>query len=572
MNTFNFEESLLLGVSHLESLVDSKGRTYFDVFRTRPAEAVTDWPDFVDLPARYLEAAAMVEPILGRTVATVPAMRQWLFSSIKADGLAYRPDSPISYPIPELFDQARLLYMLVSWAMAYPDDKEVRIHLNNLCQGLCQLMTFKDDYAYIKEIGVYFGGTLIRPLVQAGLVTKSSHWVDLAGKLARGIFDHSTIYDTDGGFEGHVHGHMGTQAGILAYGIVTGNQPMIDRVKTIFDWARSISTSFGFVPELARRKDDLITSETCTIMDYLDVALLLARYVDERYWDVVEKTARNHLVESQVREASWLAEEPAKPDEDGVIRSGIRQRVLGSFAGWSAPHALLAYEEELDPGWTRAEEMKVRYIGKIRALQNCCAGGGIRALHQVWSNIATFKDGVLSVNMLIDKRTPEARITSYIPYEGRARVELTRDCTVRFRISPDIKQADLSLSINGRKIAPVSDGLFINAGRLKASDILEIKLPLSERTETVVIGNEGYQQYRFEARWKGDTVVDMQPDPSNAATGFSRLMKKPTRTFYGPEAPGRIYQRKMYEASVSEVTPSCPVTDERKIDWYSLQA
>jgi len=44
MNTFNFEESLLLGASHLESLVDTKGRTYFDVFKTDPAEAVTDWP------------------------------------------------------------------------------------------------------------------------------------------------------------------------------------------------------------------------------------------------------------------------------------------------------------------------------------------------------------------------------------------------------------------------------------------------------------------------------------------------------------------------------------------------
>ena len=143
---------------------------------------------------------------------------------------------------------------------------------------------------------------------------------------------------------------------------------------------------------------------------------------------------------------------------------------------------------------------------------------------------------------------------------------------MRFRISPDIKEANLSLRINGRTIVPVSDGLFINVGGLKTSDILEIKMPLPERTETVVIGNEGYQQYRYEARWKGDTVVDMQPDPSNAATGFSRLMKKHTQTFYGPEAPGRIYQRKMYETPASEVTPACPVTDERKIDWYSLRA
>ena len=161
MDTFNFEESLRLGALHLESLVDSQGRTYFDIFGGTPAEAVTDWPDFVDLPARYMEAAIMVEPVLSRAVHTVPAIRKRLFSFIKADGLAYRPDSPISHPIPELFDQARLLYMLVSWVMVHPDDREVREHLDNLCRGLKNLMTFKEDYAYIKEIGIYFGGTLI---------------------------------------------------------------------------------------------------------------------------------------------------------------------------------------------------------------------------------------------------------------------------------------------------------------------------------------------------------------------------------------------------------------------------
>jgi hypothetical protein len=64
----------------------------------------------------------------------------------------------------------------------------------------------------------------------------------------------------------------------------------------------------------------------------------------------------------------------------------------------------------------------------------------------------------------------------------------------------------------------------------------------------------------------------MQPNPSNATTGFTGLMNKRMKTFYGPEARGRIYQRKMYETSASDVTPSCPVTDERKIDWYSLRS
>jgi hypothetical protein len=570
VNTFNFEDMLRLGASHLESLVDSQGRTYFDIFQGTPAEAVTDWPDFVDLPARYLEAAAMVEPVLGRPVKTVPALRKWLFSFLKPDGLAYRPDSPISKPIPELFDQARLMYMLTSWVMVYPEDKEVREHLEKLCQGIASLATLKDDYAYINEVGIYFGGTLIRPLVQAGLVLNNPEWVEFGGKLARGIIYHSNAYGGDGSFEGHVHGHLGTQAGILAYAVIKDDKALIDRVKQIFDWAVSISTSFGFVPELAKRKDDMIASETCTIMDYLDVALLLARHVDERYWDIVEKTARNHLAESQIRDASWLAEEPKKADEEGLIRSNLRQRVIGSFAGWSAPHALLAYEEEHHPNWVRSQEMKPRYIGKIRALQNCCAGGGIRAVHQVWSNVATFKDNRLSVNMLIDKKIPEAKVTSFIPVEGLARVEVYRDCEVRVRVLSDVNRDEVRLSVGGRSISPIWEGVFVNAGRLKAGEVVEIKLPLLERTEEVVVGNEGHQQYRYRVHWKGDMVMKIEADPTNAATGYTWLMDKRMKTFYGPDAPGQIYRRESYESAKSSTMRSNPTNDERRIDWYSL--
>lgn len=51
--TFALEDAMRLGAEHLENLVDERGRTYFNVFLTEPAEAVFDRPDFVDLPARY---------------------------------------------------------------------------------------------------------------------------------------------------------------------------------------------------------------------------------------------------------------------------------------------------------------------------------------------------------------------------------------------------------------------------------------------------------------------------------------------------------------------------------------
>ena len=54
----------------------------------------------------------------------------------------------------------------------------------------------------------------------------------------------------------------------------------------------------------------------------------MARYVDERYRDIVEKTARNHLVESQVRDVLYL-EEPKLPDDNAIQRHSAAVVGLG---------------------------------------------------------------------------------------------------------------------------------------------------------------------------------------------------------------------------------------------------
>ncbi len=572
MTTFNLEHHLRLGANHLESLVDEQGRTYFNIFLTKPAEAVFDWPDYVDLPSRYLEAAAMVEPALGRKVSTIPALRKWLFGFFEPDGMCYRPNTLIANYWAELFDQARLLYMLNTWAMYDPSDAEIPVRLKKLCEALYNKATFEKDYAFIEKIGVYFGGTLIRPLVQSGLTLKDSKWIDFAGAMTRGILFNSEHYAEDGSFEGHHHGHLGTMSGMLAYAVITGDQKIKDRIATIYDWSRSISTESGFVPEVANRKDDLVMCESCTLMDYLDVALILARHVDARFWDIVEKCARNHLVEAQITDAEWLAEDPNARDEEDIIRTNIRQRVRGSFAGWAAPHAQLGVgEEQQRHCWVKSECLRPRYWGKIRALQNCCAGAGIRALHMVWSNIATFDNNTLSVNMLMDKSIPQARITSFVPYQGRAKIDILRDCNVRFRVSPAVKDAEVRVTRNGNPVTPTRDGVFLNVGKSAVGDVLEITFPQPVRSQDFTVGNKGFQQYNFTAEWKGDTVVAMKADPTNATTGFSHVMNERVPVWFGPDAPGLMYKREAYRKDRTDVTPSKTVMDNGVIDWFRLK-
>ena len=567
--TLSLEEMAHLGSHHLEHLVDRQGRTYFDVFLTKPPEAVTDWPDFIDLPARYWEAGLMIEPILGRAISTQDSLRSWLFSRFETDGLAYRPESPISSHVAELFDQSRLLYALTTAAMQRHQDEEIRQRLIGLSEGLLHLAAREGDIAYIKKIGIYFGGTLIRPMLQAGQVLNRPDLIEFSGALARGLMDHSDLYGLNGTFKGHVHAALAVIAGTIAYGVKTDDKHLLERGRNAFEYVRSISTSFGFVPELSQRADDMIGCETCALMDYLDAALLLARHVDSSYWDVVEKATRNHLWESQIRDGSWIGI-PSRTDEEGVIRAELPHRLIGGFAGWSGPHCLLAYHEHYSPGWVKTNEKRPLYTNKVRALQNCCSGAGIRAVHQVWSNIVTISGSEVSINLSLDRATPEVHVTSYLPFEGRVRVNTQRACTLRWRKPGYCSMSKVEVLIDGqRRTGLTLAGDFVQLGTLPAHTQIEFRFPVPERNETQTIGNSGYQQYRFDLCWAGDTILSIKPDPANVSTGFSKLMGRRMPTSYSNAGIGPIYQRQSWRPGL-KVKPASLVSLHSTVDWYRL--
>lgn len=570
-NTICLDEMFHLGAGHVDALVDGGGRTYFNVFLTNPAEAITDWPDFIDLPARYWEAGIMIEEATGRTSRNGVQLRDRLFGHIEPDGLAYRPESPISRHIPEMFDQSRLLYALVSALMHDPDDEDVRQRITQMIEALMLRSTFTGDYAYIEQIGLYFGGTLIRPILQAGQVCKVDRWIAYSGALARGLFHHSDLISADGSFKGHVHGALSAIAGALAYAIIHDDAALLERAKSGFAYAESISTTFGFVPELAQRQDDLIACETCTLMDYLDVALLLARHVDDRYWDLVEKATRNHLWESQIRDAAWLPTTPEALDEPSVIRENLPNRMIGAFAGWSAPHCLLAYHESHACGWVKSDEVKETYLGKIRAVQNCCAGGGVRAVFQVWSNVVSTDGATVSVNLSLDRSTPEVEVTSWMPFEGKVRIRMRADRVLRWRPPQGVDAVEVESDGASNSVAVTPDGAFFNFGPQSAGTELIIRFSLESRQERIVVGNAGAQHYRFTTSWVGDTVSRLEPDPANARMGRSELMPEPVPTSYGDAGIGPIYQRDFWFSGA--VSPRAyPVAESRavRIDWYSL--
>jgi hypothetical protein len=302
----------------------------------------------------------------------------------------------------------------------------------------------------------------------------------------------------------------------------------------------------------------------------------------------MERLARNHLVESQVQDASWLMSDNARPDTEQFTWREIGARIVGAWAGWSSPNHLLAYRETLNAHWGGPE-----LRDKVRLLQNCCGGSGVHALFILWKNSARFEDGTLTINRHLDKSLPEAEIRCEQPYRGLLRLALRRACAVTVRVPEFTDAAQVQVTLNGRRRPIARDrlsnpslmgaalpsdgqqtpcrvsGSYLELGPCQDGDRIELSYPLPVTTEEVAVGNPGYRQWRYRVTWKGDTVVRMEPLGNEVKTAYSDFDKTEREAFYGEDGPGPLYRRE-HLLRDAQPTDSALHLDDGSLDLWRI--
>jgi hypothetical protein len=355
--------------------------------------------------------------------------------------------------------------------------------------------------------------------------------------------------------------------GAADYALTTGDPILYGRVDALYRYVKTTGTSFGFLPEVIGRQGDIIACETCALMDFAGIGVTLANHGHPEYWADMERLARNHYVESQVRDASWLVSDKARSDTAQFTYRDIGGRIVGAWAGWSSPNHILAGRETLNAHWG-GPELK----NKVRALQNCCGGSGVHGLFILWKNAARFEAGTLSVNMHIDKKLPQAEIRCQQPYHGLLRITLNVDSGVRVRIPEFTSVSEMSVRVNGAGLPNAARpfGNYLELGQFCAGDRVEVAYPLPVRTEDIVVGNPGFRQWRYRATWKGDTVVRMEPVDNEVETAYSDFDKAKVGVFYGQSGPGKLYQR---DQMLQEIQPSEAALhpDDGALDFWIIK-
>ena len=246
----------------------------------------------------------------------------------------------------------------------------------------------------------YFAGTQIHPLIECYRRLGNEHALAMAQRLTNYVVHRSDYFLDDGAWncpggetwessmlDGHSHSRLATIAGIAVVGIATGDGSLVATARRAHDWfIREHCSSFGWSPEfVGRYGDENEGCETCAVMDQLNSALALAEAGHLEYYEQAERIARNQLFENQLLDTRIVRNTVDKADTELSCFHGVADMVRGAFAGWAGPNDFVG-------------NCDLHYC-----LMHCCGPAGLRAMHDVWSNVYRTQDENVFVNIFLDR-------------------------------------------------------------------------------------------------------------------------------------------------------------------------
>lgn len=503
----------------------------------------SEW-DFGDVSSRFAEAITYIRLMTGDPSGeeVEAGLREFVLSWLSPeDGLLWRPASQYGLYQPAssggnagayIWDQGRALYALLAWFMTTREDRVLR-KLQRLVDGLGRIAVQKQDHgsqsSYFPS-ECYLGqgrwsdhplmwvpdGQVVEPLVRYFELTGDHTALDLAHRLARSVLGREPRTFGPGGemfrddHNTHFHSRTAALVGLLRLAVATGDEELAAFVERAYLWARAQGSSFGWVPEQLRT---VKWSETCSIADMINLAVMLAEARHPEYWEDVERFVRNCLAESQVLSAEMLPQPWRKvPGKAPGSRSSDRvpERVMGGFVGSVFPN-----DRHFEADWNDGF-----------GISGCCTPAAAKSLYLAWSHIVTREPNDVRVNLALSADTPWLRVLSHHPYQGRLEIRMKDARQVLVRVPGWAARDNVELTVNGVRHDVVWERNYVSADHLRSGDDVVVSYPMVSLEKTERVAGQDYR-----VRWRGDTVVALSP-------------------------PGRrmpLYQRKELERDVAPV-------------------
>ena len=302
-------------------------------------------------------------------------------------------------------------------------------------------------------------------------LTKYKLWQPEREPVAASSYDNAS-------FSGHVHSYMGALLGLLEYGMQSNDTAALEFVRAGYEYWKTYGLSaiglFG---------------ETCAVGEMTYLAVMLSRLGVGDYWDDADRYVRNHLAEVQVTPEK-LAQFKGKlshmddlpPWASGPNRDNygvgldvtdvndprhVLNRALGTFLS-DASHPIHVHAGQ--------------QTGVI-----CCTGNAMQGLYYAWEGIVTGRDGLVSVNLPLNRASQWLDVDSFLPYEGKVELHIKTAGAVDFRVPDYVDPATLTVKRNGSPMPFAWVGNRILLTGLAGGDVITIEFDLKNRTETYTL-------------------------------------------------------------------------------------
>ncbi len=520
---YNLVEDAKRVLSYIDNMTD---RAYgylpfwLVVPHKKPAEAEHCKVDDAELVGSWFEAIDSLEGILGKSELTrelYDGFRAQLMESWGEHGLRFHKKHPWTHTIHSSFhEMGYILPALNRLIKNNPDDKEAEMRAAGLVRGMRSLVIerkvrsfwsgdsieseplyeFPND-VYVKDKGFDLthhtgrgeqsirNGVSMHALVDRYVIAGDEVALELAIGLANHLLGPSRYFNYKMEFFGHVHSSVWIAAGLIYLGRVTGQNKYITSGKRIYDYVRSLSSDYGWVPEFAQWKPmNEEHCETCCLKDMILCARELIECGYNEYWNDINLIARNQLTENQVKYTGYVVSDDTLPDKDGKTYHHLAERIIGGYTGGSEPNSIS--------------------INRFRAIAGCCVGTAPIALAILWENTVTKKDGIYTVNVHTEKHTDEYKLTHKMPDEGIISLEMKVEGKAGFRIYPWM--GEVTLTKNGATVKGKSTEDGVLYSDVSAGDVLTLLFAIETVVRKEFFAGAEYTEY-----WRGGDMIDIEP-------------------------------------------------------------
>ena len=486
----------------------------------KPAEAAHCRVDDAELVGSWYEGLDSAMQVLGtyKGKEVLSGFEAFLRSSWGPMGLRYHNPFPWTHTMHASFhEMGYILPALNRILRKNPGDQEMEKRIAGLIHGMRSLVierkvrTFwsgdspeeKPIYEFPNDVYLLDGGfdltrhtgrgeqPIRNGVVIPALMTRALEWgdeaaLDLAQGLANQLLGPSRYFSWQYAFFGHVHSAVWVASGLADLTDATGDPAYLTAAKGIYDYVRSLSSSFGWIPEYAQwHPMEEEHCETCCIKDMLVMADKLVRCGYPEYWQDIVLFSRNQLVENQVTSASYVVVDNSRPDTESTTWRDIDKRMIGGFTGGSLPNSIS--------------------LSKFRSIAGCCAGTAPMAIQLVWDRAVTEEENTAVVNIPLDRETDAWRLESDYPDRGGMRLTLKNGGRAAFRRYSFMGNQP-ECTVNGSPVAFREGNGLILSPVLAPGDTFALRHPLRTlRKKETAAGRE------YTVFWRGPDVVDITP-------------------------------------------------------------